>query len=64
MRADFVSRFKDVPANDIMRAEQELIGKGQSVNDVKKLCDVHSALFHRSRKSTTYTMVCTTARRR
>lgn len=46
VRADFVSRFKDVPANDIMRAEQELISEGQSVNEVKKLCDVHSALFH------------------
>ncbi|MCH3981711.1 MAG: DUF438 domain-containing protein [Prevotella sp.] len=46
VRADFVSQFKDVPANDIMRAEQELISEGQSVNEVKKLCDVHSALFH------------------
>lgn len=50
VRADFVSRFKDVPANDIMRAEQELIGEGQSVNDVKKLCDVHSALFHKKQE--------------
>ncbi len=46
VRADFVSQFKDVPANDIMRAEQELISEGQSINEVKKLCDVHSALFH------------------
>lgn len=46
VRADFVRDFKHVPANDIMRAEQELIREGQTVKEVKKLCDVHSALFH------------------
>lgn len=46
VRADFVRQFRDVPANDIMRAEQELISEGQPVSEVKKLCDVHSALFH------------------
>ena len=29
VRADFVRQFRDVPANDIMRAEQELISEGQ-----------------------------------
>lgn len=46
VRADFVKNFRNVPANAIMRAEQELISEGQSVNELKKLCDVHSALFH------------------
>ena len=46
VRADFVKDFSGVPATEIMKAEQELIGEGQAVKEVKKLCDVHSALFH------------------
>ena len=46
MRADFVKDFSGVPATEIMKAEQELIGEGRAVKEVKKLCDVHSALFH------------------
>ena len=46
VRADFVRDFKDVPATSIMKAEQQLIAEGQSAKEVKKLCDVHSALFH------------------
>lgn len=46
VRADFLKNFKDVPATEIMKAEQELIGEGKPVNEVKELCDVHSALFH------------------
>lgn len=51
VRADFLKDFKDVPATEIMKAEQELIGEGKSVNEVKELCDVHSALFHDTSKS-------------
>lgn len=50
VRADFVRDFKDVPATNIMKAEQELIAEGQSAKEVKKLCDVHSALFHNKRE--------------
>lgn len=46
VRADFLKNFKDVPATEIMKAEQELISEGKPVNEVKELCDVHSALFH------------------
>lgn len=49
VRADFVRDFKDVPATSIMKAEQQLIAEGQSAKEVKKLCDVHSALFHSRR---------------
>jgi len=48
VRADFVEKFSDVAAADIMRAEQELIAEGQPITDVQRLCDVHSALFHGS----------------
>ncbi len=46
VREDFVKNFKDVEASEIMRAEQELIREGESIDKVQKLCDVHSALFH------------------
>lgn len=51
VRADFLKNFKDVPATEIMQAEQELIAEGKAVNEVKELCDVHSALFHDKKKS-------------
>lgn len=51
VRADFVRHFKSVKATEIMKAEQELIAEGESVKSIKKLCDVHSALFHGSRES-------------
>lgn len=46
VRADFARNFKDVEATEIMKAEQQLIGEGQPIKEVKELCDVHSALFH------------------
>ncbi|MEE8807835.1 MAG: DUF438 domain-containing protein [Lactimicrobium sp.] len=46
VRKDFVDNFKDVDASEIMKAEQELIKEGTPLNQVQKLCDVHSALFH------------------
>lgn len=46
VRKDFVENFSSVNATEIMEAEQDLIKEGMPVNEVKKLCDVHSALFH------------------
>lgn len=46
VRADFVANFSDVEAGEIARAEQGLIEGGAKIEDVQRLCDVHSALFH------------------
>ena len=46
VRADFVANFSDVDAGEIARAEQGLIEGGAKTDDVQRLCDVHSALFH------------------
>lgn len=46
VRADFVANFSDVDAAEIARAEQSLIDGGARIEDVQRLCDVHSALFH------------------
>lgn len=46
VRADFAEKFRDVEASEIMQAEQALMREGTPLEDVQKLCDVHSALFH------------------
>ena len=46
VRREFVANFSDVDAAEIARAEQGLIEGGTKVEDVQRLCDVHSALFH------------------
>ncbi len=46
VRKDFVEKFSEVDASEIMQAEQELIKEGTPITEVQKLCDVHSALFH------------------
>lgn len=46
VKADFVKNFRDVEASEIMHAEQELLKEGTPLEEVQKLCDVHSALFH------------------
>lgn len=46
VRADFAEHFRDVEASEIMQAEQELMREGTPLEEVQKLCDVHSALFH------------------
>lgn len=46
VRKDFVANFKDVDAAEIAHAEQSLIEGGVRIEDVQRLCDVHSALFH------------------
>lgn len=46
VRADFVREFKNVSSKEILNAEQELLNDGMPKEEVQKLCDVHSALFH------------------
>lgn len=46
VQADFVQECKDVDPAEIMQAEQELLREGTSIEELQRLCDVHSALFH------------------
>lgn len=46
VRGDFLENFRNVDALSIANAEQHLILSGVPAEDVAKLCDVHSALFH------------------
>lgn len=46
VRRDFVANFSDVEGIEIANAEQSLINSGVPLEQVQKLCDVHSALFH------------------
>ena len=46
VRADFAQDFGEVEAAEIMQAEQELMDEGMPLEEVQKLCDLHSALFH------------------
>lgn len=46
VRKDFVKNFSNVSANEIAKAEQDMIEGGVAIEDVQQLCDVHSALFH------------------
>lgn len=48
VQADFVRDFGEVEASEIMKAEQELMKEGTPLEEVQRLCDVHSALFHGS----------------
>lgn len=48
VRADFVAHFSEVDASEIMEAEQSLLRDGTPLEEVQRLCDVHSALFHGS----------------
>ena len=48
VQADFVRECKDVDPAEIMHAEQELLREGTSIEELQRLCDVHSALFHGS----------------
>ena len=50
VRTDFVENFKEVDALEIANAEQHLIKSGVPYQEVQKLCDVHSALFHGATK--------------
>lgn len=46
IQQEFVQNFQDVDAAEIMKAEQELMNEGTPLQEVQRLCDVHSALFH------------------
>lgn len=48
VQADFVKECKDIDSAEIMQAEQELLREGTSIEELQRLCDVHSALFHGS----------------
>lgn len=53
VQKDFKERFESVDSSEIMKAEQELMESGMPYQEVQKLCDVHSALFHGSTKNET-----------
>lgn len=46
VRADFRANFEGVSSAEIMDAEEELLASGMDKAEVRKLCDVHSSLFH------------------
>ncbi|WP_088539611.1 DUF438 domain-containing protein [Methanobrevibacter sp. 87.7] len=46
IQEEFKDNFRHVSAKEIAKAEQTLIEEGFNLNDVQRLCDVHSALFH------------------
>lgn len=46
VRKDFVANFEGVSSSEIMDAEEELLSSGIDKEEVRKLCDIHSALFH------------------
>ncbi|MDO5016429.1 MAG: DUF438 domain-containing protein [Eubacteriales bacterium] len=50
VRKDFVRDFEAVDALEIMEAEQEMIKEGTPLEEVQRLCDLHSALFHGATK--------------
>ena len=54
VRKDFVENFSDVDAHEIMDAEQQLMAEGTPLEEVQRLCDVHSALFHGSTSCETH----------
>lgn len=50
VRSDFKKEFENVSYNDIVLSEQKLLKNGYHVNELKRLCDVHSSLFHQDDK--------------
>lgn len=50
VKKDFIENFAEVSAKEIANAEQQLILEGMPVQEVQRLCDVHSSLFHGSTK--------------
>lgn len=46
VRSEFAREFQDVPVMDIMHTEQKMLQDGVDSRKMKKLCDLHSALFH------------------
>lgn len=46
VRSDFKKNFDGVSSSEIMDAEESLLEEGMDKDEVRRLCDVHSALFH------------------
>lgn len=46
VKKDFVNNFKTVSSSEIMTVEEELLNSNISKEKTRKLCDIHSALFH------------------
>ena len=46
VRKEFKENFDEVSSSEIMDAEEALLNDGMDKNEVRKLCDVHSVLFH------------------
>lgn len=46
VRKDFKENFDGVSSSEIMDAEESLLDEGMDKEEVRRLCDVHSALFH------------------
>ena len=46
VRKDFRDNFDGVSSSEIMDAEESLLEDGMDKKEVRKLCDIHSALFH------------------
>lgn len=46
VRKDFKENFDGVSSSEIMDAEESLLEQGVDKEQVRKLCDVHSELFH------------------
>lgn len=47
VREEFVENFEGVDPTEILAAEERLIKEGTPVEEIQKLCDLHSALFHK-----------------
>ncbi|MBE6486089.1 MAG: DUF438 domain-containing protein [Methanosphaera stadtmanae] len=45
VQLDFKENFSDVPAKEIAKAEQIMMADGAKMEDIQKLCDIHSVLF-------------------
>ena len=46
VRKDFRENFDGVSSSEIMDAEESLLDEGIDKEEVRRLCDVHSSLFH------------------
>ena len=57
VRKDFKENFDGVSSSEIMDAEQALLSEGMDKEEVRKLCDVHSALFHGMTESENITKI-------
>lgn len=57
VRKDFKEKFDGVSSSEIMDAEEALLNEGVDKDEVRKLCDVHSALFHGMTESENITKI-------